>query len=324
MLETARGQANTPLQDMVSQRDRMNEMVQPYHQDRYSSQIWQLELRTLILTVSGGSNMHLRLQRIDRLWNDQARRVGKHMFLKLLRLHGHTPSPVHRRSQRKLFPAFSSGRLAQADTSLHPFAESDPSGWIQVLRGPRPKSVQRPLPKDRLQTGPQEGVSGRWRQPKSAKGAPPVGPRPRINPDVAREMAHTKVSRLEKALEAMGDLQGPVVNALKADLAKARATSKKPSVEVEIDECRKFISRAERRIRELDTEREKEQVSLVEAQERLERLVGEQSRCPETHDILPGSQVTALQQMVNLLQSERDALAKELTAARRIRPFTLL
>ena len=37
---------------------------------------------------------------------------------------------------------------------------------------------------------------------------------------------------------------------------------------------------------------------------------------PETPDTLPGSQVTALQQMVNLLQSERDALAKELTAAR--------
>ena len=153
-----------------------------------------------------------------------------------------------------------------------------PSGWIQILRGPRPKSVQWPLAKDRHQPGPQEGVSGRWRQPKSAKGAP-SGSRPRINPDVAREMAHTKVSRLEKALEAMGDLQGPVVEALKADLVKARAASKKPSVEVEIDECRKFISRAERRITELDTEREKE-VALVEAQERLERLVDEQSRCP--------------------------------------------
>ena len=44
----------------------------------------------------------------------------------------------------------------------------------------------------------------------------------------------------------------------------------------------------------------------------------EQSRCPETPDMLPGTQVTALQQMVNLLQSERDALAKELTAARSV------
>ena len=111
-----------------------------------------------------------------------------------------------------------------------------PSGWIQVLRGPRPKSVQWKLVKDRLQTGPQEGASGRYNQ--SAKGAPPVGPRQRINPDVARKMAHTKLSRLEKALEAMGDLQGPVVDVLKADLAHAKAASKKPFVEVEIDECR--------------------------------------------------------------------------------------
>ena len=176
-----------------------------------------------------------------------------------------------------------------------------PSGWIQVLQGPRPKSVQWPLARDRLQPAP-VGVSWRWRQPKSAQGEPPVRPRPRVNPD-------------EKALEAMVDLQGPVVDVLKADLAKARAASKKPTVEAEIGECRKFI-RAERRIEELDTEREKERVSLVEAQERLERLVDEQSRCPETPDTLPGSQVTALQQMVNLLQSKRDVLAKELTAAR--------
>ena len=65
-------------------------------------------------------------------------------------------------------------------------------------------------------------------------------------------MAHTKVSRLEER--------------------QIWAASKKPSVEVEIDECRKFISRAERRIRELDTEREKEHVSLVEAQERLRAI----------------------------------------------------
>ena len=172
----------------------------------------------------------------------------------------------------------------------------DGSRWTSLPGGFRFSGEARP-----------EGVNGRWRQSKSAKGAPQVGPRSRINPNVAREMAHTKVSRLEKALEAMGDLQGPVVEVLKADLAKVRAASKKPSVEVEIDECRKFISRAERRIRELDTEREKEHVSLLEAPERLERLVDEQSRCPETHDILSGTQVTALQQMVNLLQSERDA-----------------
>ena len=51
-------------------------------------------------------------------------------------------------------------------------------------------------------------------------------------------------TRLEKALEAMGDVQGPAVEVLKTELTKAWAASK-PG--------RKFIARSERRIRELDT-----------------------------------------------------------------------
>ena len=111
---------------------------------------------------------------------------------------------------------------------------------------------------------------------------------------------------------------------------KARASSKKPSVDVEVDECRKFISRLEKRIKELDTERGKDRTSMVEAQERLERLWDEQSRYSTTHgvtmDLRP--QVTALQQMVNLLESERDVLSKELQSVsfffrfRRSKPFS--
>ena len=77
-------------------------------------------------------------------------------------------------------------------------------------------------------------------------------------------MAQTKVSRLEKAVEAMDDKHGPVVEVVKADLMKARTASKKPSVNVEINKCRKFITRAERRIKELDTERAKECTLLAE------------------------------------------------------------
>ena len=106
---------------------------------------------------------------------------------------------------------------------------------------------------------------------RGTKGAPQVGTKPRINHDVAREMAQTKVSRLEKAEEAMGDMHGLVVEVVKAELMKARTASKKPSVDVEINECRKFITTAERRIKELDTERAKECTLLAEAQEHLER-----------------------------------------------------
>ena len=66
----------------------------------------------------------------------------------------------------------------------------------------------------------------------------------------------------------------------------------------------------ERRVKELDAQRS-EECAL------LERLVHAQSRVPsEVHPSDPGEQVTTLQQMVNMLQSERDALAKELHEAR--------
>ena len=127
------------------------------------------------------------------------------------------------------------------------------------------------------------------------------------------------MTRLEKALEAMGDVQGPAVEVLKSELTKARAATKQPPLNVEIDQCRKYISRAEKRIKELDAQREEESALLTEAQERLERLVNTQPRAPST--VFPpesGDQVLSLQEMVNVLQSERDALMKELHESRGI------
>ena len=154
-----------------------------------------------------------------------------------------------------------------------------PSGWLQVIRGPRPRAQQWPSAKN-VQTVQRE-VPGRWRQSKGATGNP-QGPKPRLSPDAAREIAQSSVTRLEKALEAMRDVQGPAVEVLKSELTKARAASKQPAVLVEIDQCRKFIARSERRIRELDTQRAEECVLKTEAQERLERLLEAQSRAPTT------------------------------------------
>ena len=74
----------------------------------------------------------------------------------------------------------------------------------------------------------------------------------RINPDAAREMAQCTVVRLEKALEAMGDVKGPAVEVLKSELTKAKPASKQP-LDVEIEQCRKYSARGERRIKELDS-----------------------------------------------------------------------
>ena len=123
-----------------------------------------------------------------------------------------------------------------------------------------------------------------------------------------------------QARESFGDDGGrarPAVEVLKAELTKARAAQKQPAVEVEVDQCRKFIARSERRIRELDTQRAEEGALKTEAQERLERLLEAQSRAPTTMPFQdPAPQVTSLQQMVNTVQAERDALAQEFHRAR--------
>ena len=99
-----------------------------------------------------------------------------------------------------------------------------PSGWLQVIRGPRPRSQQWPSAKMNVQMVQRE-VPGRWRQFKGVTGNP-QGPKPRLSPDAAREIAQSSVTRFEKALEAMGDVQGPAVEVLKTELTKARTASK--------------------------------------------------------------------------------------------------
>ena len=92
----------------------------------------------------------------------------------------------------------------------------------------------------------------------------------------------------------MGGMEGPAVQAIKLELEKARSASKKPPLNVEIEEARKFITRSERRLKELE-------------EERRER--------GSSHPVPPqdvNSQVTDLQQMVNMLQAERDTLDAEL------------
>ena len=96
-----------------------------------------------------------------------------------------------------------------------------------------------------------------------------------VNPDNSREAARLKVVKLEKALEVMGDSQGPAVECMKLELEKARNGEN-----VEVEECRKFIIRPEKRISELDAERESEVVALDEAKERLLRMEAEQAAVP--------------------------------------------
>ena len=133
-------------------------------------------------------------------------------------------------------------------------------------------------------------------------GRPATDPAQRANPDTARAAATEKARKLERALEAMSDEEGPVVDALRAE-----------------------FSRSQRRLAELDKQRAAEEELLTEARARLERLKleAEQGRTasakPQTGPIptqVDGSaEVQRLQQMVVELQAKLSSvgLHQELT-----------
>ena len=142
-----------------------------------------------------------------------------------------------------------------------------PSGWLQVLRGPRPAAARWPKAEKKSsqdslqQRAPPSGVrptpvwsggrTGRWR----------AGQEQRASPDAG-------------ALEVLEETSGPEVDGLRA-LEKARKFSSEPAVEVQITECKGFIVRAEKRVAELDAQRAREVAALEEGRVRLQRLEAE-------------------------------------------------
>ena len=64
--------------------------------------------------------------------------------------------------------------------------------------------------------------------------------------DAFRDAARTKIQKLEKALEVMGDVVGPAVDALKAELDKARQAAKVPPLWIQIALTQDFIERLEK------------------------------------------------------------------------------
>ena len=121
-------------------------------------------------------------------------------------------------------------------------------GWVKVLRGRRLPSEQWPMAKKTMKVETEKHSRGRWRQRpqvgqdkvknlEAALGA--LGPEDtgareqiqealkrakegrqavRVNPDIVKAEAVAKVERLQKALDALGGLGGPEVDAIKRAL----------------------------------------------------------------------------------------------------------
>ena len=187
-------------------------------------------------------------------------------------------------------------------------------GWVQILRGPRPKadrwpkaSVQpRQVPPKRIQSA----VSGGSVRPSERDG---VLQRHRSRPreEVAAE-ASSEVHRLEGAIAALGE-SNPLCAPLKDALRVVRAKSKVHPVKERVEACKGFIERAKKRLTRTEAviSRAHEQKSIFEAEvrdgeARLLQLQAELDAQPEP--VGPSPSVAELQRKIDQLVQERDAL----------------
>ena len=159
-----------------------------------------------------------------------------------------------------------------------------PSGWVHVLRGPRPKSEKWPVATSGIKqptSKQQEPIRGRWRQP---------APRSNVrapDPDAALEHARSKVLSLEAALTAMGSHQGPEVDALRSALSKAKQAAQERPLKVQLAQTDAFVERSRQRIKKLEEERDAEVELLNAALQRQARLQEQVAAEPATTEVNP-------------------------------------
>ena len=120
-----------------------------------------------------------------------------------------------------------------------------PDGWVQVIRGPRPKAENWPRSKPSVVV--QKGAQGR--QAKSS------GMRPFRDPSVKITTARERLSKLEAALAAMTGMDGPEVEFLRVAHKRAQVAVQEVPVEAQVKECEASLTRARSHLVELDSKR---------------------------------------------------------------------
>ena len=166
-----------------------------------------------------------------------------------------------------------------------------PSGWVRVLRGPRPPSVQ----------WPQARSVSKVQQERRSSAVPPVGkgsgkgvprqkerdsaPLPRRTPEMNRTAAVAKIS---------GDDDSEEVDVLKRALEKAQMQARTPPAETQIAQAIQFIERAKKRLagadekirqaaevlRQAEFEKAADIQAVAEAEAQVERLRAQSAQPP--------------------------------------------
>ena len=177
-----------------------------------------------------------------------------------------------------------------------------PSGWTQLIRGPRPPAVQWPkavhnqlatVAGPDVQAGVQQGVQhvhGRWRQDGQSRQS-------RQNPEVSVDVANKRVRSLEAAyavLEKGGDTGPPEVKTLQTSLAQARRAAQEPPIEVQLSLCEQFVERAMKRLTQHDEQRAALAKEVAEGEARMERLRAQVSNLPVPPPVISAEEQIAM------------------------------
>ena len=113
------------------------------------------------------------------------------------------------------------------------------------------------------------------------------------NPDEVLAAARTKVSRLERAIDALGDSESAEARWLGVALQEACRAAQERPLAVQVEECQAFIERSRNRLTRLEQERVAEQKELDAAVVRLTRLREEMVRVPSPAHAAVASPVAA-------------------------------
>ena len=101
-----------------------------------------------------------------------------------------------------------------------------PSGWVQIIRGPRPPSQRWP------KSSEQKPTIGRWQNHQNQEAKVPTMPRQvRVGPSAARDLAKNKIVQLERALEAMGGHGGSCSASHQVGIGEGQDSFQEASVE---------------------------------------------------------------------------------------------
>ena len=165
-------------------------------------------------------------------------------------------------------------------------------GWVQVIRGPRPKSEKWPK-------AGQQKVPPKHNQSAISRGHP----QPMSQWERDSALPQRSTSRPPRSSRRQGKIGNPLSAPLQAALRSARTKSKVLPVNERVEACKGFIERAKKRLTEAVIAKAHEQKLIFEAGEaRLFQLQAESEAQSE------GPSVTDLQNKIDQLIQERDAL----------------